>query len=83
VKAYVVRTDADGDTLWTRTLNDTLNYGHWSVFRTADDGLALASLDLRELLNQLLCADPSKPAPEGVRIMLITIDAAGHVARPK
>jgi hypothetical protein len=69
-KTYVVRTHPNGDTLWTRTFDDTLRSGNRSVFKTADDGLVFATLT-------------SATDSGEVCINVTTIDADGHVARPK
>jgi hypothetical protein len=39
---YLVRTDAVGDTLWTRTYGDSDNEDGWSIQQTADSGYVMA-----------------------------------------
>jgi hypothetical protein len=39
---YLIKTDADGDTLWTRTYGDTADDCGWSVQQTADGGYIIA-----------------------------------------
>ncbi len=39
---YLIRTDADGDTLWTRTYGGSLNDATWSIELTPDDGFVMA-----------------------------------------
>ena len=39
---YLVKTDASGDTLWTRTYGSSGSDGCNSIIQTADDGLLLA-----------------------------------------
>lgn len=39
---YLIRTDAYGDTLWTRTFGDTAWYEGYSVQQTRDDGYVVA-----------------------------------------
>ncbi len=83
IKTYVVRTDANGDTLWTRTLNDMRNWGRWSVFKTTDEGLVIAALDPQDRPNYPYGGGPKRAGPDSVSIKVITIDANGNVSRPK
>jgi len=39
---YLIKTDANGDTLWTRTYGGSANDRGWSVQQTADDGYIVA-----------------------------------------
>jgi hypothetical protein len=41
VKVYLVKTDATGDTLWTKTLGETENDAAYAVRQTADNGYAI------------------------------------------
>lgn len=41
VKVYLVKTDATGDTLWTKTLGETENDAAYAVRQTADNGYAM------------------------------------------
>jgi hypothetical protein len=41
VKVYLVKTDAIGDTLWTKTLGETENDAAYAVRQTADNGYAI------------------------------------------
>ena len=41
VKVYLVKTDAVGDTLWTKTLGETENDAAYAVRQTADNGYAI------------------------------------------
>jgi hypothetical protein len=41
-QVYLVKTDASGDTLWTRTYGDTLDDGGYSVQQTTDGGYIVA-----------------------------------------
>ena len=41
---YLIKTDANGDTLWTRTFGGTYDDQGWSVQQTADNGHIIAGL---------------------------------------
>ena len=82
--AYVVRTNTNGDTLWTRSFGGTLNWGQWSVFKTEDDGLVIAALDPEDpLSNPYTTRRPRKVSPDSVSIRVISVDPTGNVSRPE
>ena len=81
--AYVVRTNADGDTLWTRYVGGTRNWGRWSVFKTEDDGLAIAALDPENPFSDAYAGRPRKVRPDSISIRVISVDPTGNVSRPE
>jgi hypothetical protein len=81
--AYVVRTNAKGDTLWTRSIGGTRNWGRWSVFKTADDGLVIAALDPDDAFGNPYSGRPRKVWPDSVSIRVISVDPTGNVSRPE
>lgn len=81
--AYVVRTNAKGDTLWTRSIGGTRNWGRWSVFKTADDGLVIAALDPEDPFSNPYLGRPRKVKPDSVGIRVISVDPTGNVSRPE
>lgn len=83
IRTYVVRTNANGDTLWTRSVGGTRNWGRWSVFKTADDGLVIAALDPEDPLSNSYSGRPRKVGPDSVGIRVISIDPTGNVSRPE
>jgi hypothetical protein len=83
VWADVVRTSADGDTLWTRHVGGTRNWGRWSVFKTEDDGLAIAALDPENPFSGAYAGRPRKVRPDSISIRVISVDPTGNVSRPE
>jgi|GEM_PF-4806934 len=81
--AYVVRTNANGDTLWTRSIGGTRNWGRWSVFKTAEDGLVIAALDPEDPFSIPYAERPRKIRPDSVGIRVISVDPSGNVFRPE
>jgi len=81
--AYVVRTNANGDTLWTRSFGGTRNWGSWSAFTTEDDGLAIAALDPEDPFRDFYAGGPRKVGPDSVSIRVISVDPTGNVTRPE
>jgi hypothetical protein len=81
--AYVVRTNSKGDTLWTRSIGGTRNWGRWSAFKTADDGLVIAALDPENPFNSFHTGRPRKVEPDSVSIRVISVDPSGNVTRPE
>jgi hypothetical protein len=81
--AYVVRTNAHGDTLWTRSVGGTRNWGRWSLFKTANDGLMIASLDPEDPLRDFYSGRPRKVGPDSVSIRVISVGPTGNVTRPE
>jgi hypothetical protein len=81
--AHVVRTNAKGDTLWTRSVGGTRNWGRWSVFKTEDDGLAIAALDPEDPLGNPYTGRHRKVGPESISIRVISVDPTGNVTRPE
>ena len=80
---HVVRTNAKGDTLWTRSFGGTRNWGRWSVFKTVDDGLEIAALDPEDPFSDFRAGRPRKAKPDSIAIRVISVDPAGHVSRPE
>jgi hypothetical protein len=83
IKTYIVRTKPDGDTLWTRSFGGTRDWGRWSVFKMADDGLVVAALDYEDPFSYLYDRRPRKVRPDRVSIRVISVDSAGKVSRPE
>jgi hypothetical protein len=81
--AYVVRTKATGDTLWTRSVGGTRDWGRWSVYKTEDDGLVIAALDPEDPLMDAYAGRPRKVRPDSVNIRVILVDPTGNVSRPE
>ncbi len=81
-KVYVVRANAGGDTLWTRTLDDTINDENCSTFKTDDDGLTIAWVDVQPLLAWLERDRAATADSDAVRIKMVTVDGRGNVLRP-
>jgi hypothetical protein len=46
-KIYLVKTDAEGNELWSKTYKDQILYLGWAVAQTADDGYVLAGWEAR------------------------------------
>ena len=83
IRTYIVRTNAVGDTLWTRSVGGTRNWGRWSVFKTADDGLVIAALDPEDPFSNLYSGRPRKVGPDSVSIRVISVGPTGNVTRPE
>lgn len=81
VWAQVVRTNAHGDTLWTRSVDGTGNWGRWSIFKTADDGLEIAALDPENPFSGSNAGRPQRVSPDSISIRVISVDPAGKVSR--
>jgi hypothetical protein len=78
----VVRTDARGDTLWTRTLDDTFNEQSWSAFKTKNDGLAIAWVVIPRRPELFGLSHSSTTDSGDMSIQMILVDAHGNVFRP-
>ncbi len=48
---YLIKTDADGDTLWTKTYGGTWSDQGWSVQKTSDGGYIIAGVTEIELMG--------------------------------
>jgi hypothetical protein len=83
IRTYVVRTNANGDTLWTRSVGGTRNWGRWSVFKTVDDGLEIAALDAEDPFRDFQAGRPRKVSPDSISIRVISVGPTGKVSRPE
>ena len=83
IRTYVVRTNANGDTLWTRSLGGMRDWGRWSAFKTTDDGMVIAALDPDDPFNNPLTGPPRRVRPDRVSVRVFSVDPAGNVSRPE